>query len=94
MPYGFHFGPDHNANLKTLADRLNELDAFDKEIEFKQNDILIIVFNNHPKNEDKRMLFCMEYKNRKWVEHKYDFIDIDSSHDRVISGEIKELQNL
>ncbi len=93
MPADF-LQPKYNQNIETLNKRLNEPDAFDKEIKFKANDRIEIVLNNLEENESDRMTFCFSYKMGKWTEIPYDTFELMNMFDELEFGDFKELEKL
>lgn len=82
--------PNFELNKNTFQKRLNTYDAFDKEIAFKNNDVLAIVLNN--KKENQRMTFCFKYKEGTWIETTYDYFKLVSRFDEKAFGVFSELK--
>ena len=82
--------PNFELNKNTFQKRLNTHDAFDKEIAFKNNDVLEIVLNN--KKENQRMTFCFKYKEGTWIETTYDYFKLVSRFDEEAFGVFSELK--
>ena len=84
---------NYNGNQQTLLNRLNEIDAFDQLMNFKNEDQLEIVINNH--NDDKsRMAFCFKYKNGKWIEEGYDVFGLMNHYDEYMFGKFKNVTSI
>lgn len=77
-------------NNKTLLKRINEADAFDKEMSFKKDDQLEVVINNLG-DEFNRMSFCFKYKKGKWRDEDYDTFGVEDNYDKVAFGDFKEM---
>jgi len=90
IPYDF-LQSNYKLNGEILAKRLNELDAFDKEIEFKPNDQLEIVINNLTQDEKRRITYGFEYKNGKWVEGEFDTFESMNGFNVFAHGNIDQL---
>jgi hypothetical protein len=91
MPLDF-FQATYELNAKTLCNRLNEKDAFDKLIAFKPKDQLEIVINNLSDNAVDRMTFCFIYKKGKWMEKAYDTFELMSYYDELTFGNFDKLE--
>jgi hypothetical protein len=85
---------NYSFNKDTVATRLNEIDAFDKAIEFKPKDQLEIVINNLSENEIERMTFCFKYKNGKWVPEEYDAFELMNRYDELAFGNFEQLEKI
>lgn len=79
---------DFETNNKTLCNRLNEKDAFDKPIKFKENDHFEIVFNNIDLNKE-RTIHCFIYKNGKWITTNFDSFDLINKFDEIDTGTLE-----
>lgn len=89
MKYYLH-KEDYKLNVQTLSARLNESDAFDKLIEFKEKDQLEIVFNNLSENE--RMTYNFQYKKCKWkLEEDIDDFELANHYDELSFGKFDEM---
>ena len=91
MPLHF-FQPSYELNAKTLCNRLNEKEAFDKLIAFKPKDQLEIVINNLSDNASDRMTFCFIYKKGKWMVKEYDTFELMSCYDELTFGNFDKLE--
>ena len=91
MPLHF-FQSSYELNAKTLCNRLNETDAFDKIIAFKPKDQLEIVINNLSDEASDRMTFCFIFKKGKWLEKEYDTFEIMSHYDELAFGNFDKLE--
>ena len=89
MPY--QLMPYFQLNKQTLANRLNEPNAFDKPITFRAKDQLEIVINNLL-DETKRMVFCFQYKNGKWIEEEYNPLELTSQYNPLVLGDFKQVE--
>ena len=68
--------PNYKPNKKTIRNRLNKQDAFDKEIPFVENDVLKVVLNSD--DYENRKDFCFEYKSGIWIDAEYDSLSLKS----------------
>lgn len=91
MPFDF-LQVNYTLNAETVGNRLNEVDAFDKAIEFKSKDQLEIVINNLSEDEMDRMTFCFRYKKGKWIEEEYDVFELMNRYDELAFGNFKKLE--
>ncbi len=89
MPYDL-LQPNFQLNKHTLANRLNEPDAFDKAISFRAKDQLEIVINNLL-DDTRRMVFCFRYKKGKWLEEEYDPFDLMNHYEELAFGNIEQI---
>ena len=80
-------------NQQTLLNRLNEVDAFDQVMNFKDEDQLEIAINNR-KNDKSRMVFCFKYKNGKWIEEGYDVFGLMNHYDEYMFGKFKNVTSI
>ncbi|MCZ8331357.1 MAG: hypothetical protein O9282_08600 [Flavobacterium sp.] len=76
-------------NLKTLETRLNELDAFDFDTDFKNKDILEVVLHN--KDVSKRSVYGFEHKKSKWVKKEIDYFYTSGHCDTIQFGKMKKI---
>lgn len=74
-------------NLKTLLDRLNGGNIFDKTIDFKNKDRLQISI--HFNENDSPTDYGFEFKNGKWKVFEFDYFIWKSEHFEVKEGKIK-----
>ncbi|MBP8191998.1 MAG: hypothetical protein KAX69_00235 [Chitinophagales bacterium] len=79
-----YFEPNNNI----LCNRLNETDAFDIPMDFKEKDQFEIVFNNHG-SYDERITHCFVYKKGKWIITEYDVFSFMNKFDETDSGIIE-----
>lgn len=83
------FQPNFELDQNTLANRLNECDAFDMEMEFKPNDKIEIVFNNLLEDA-KRLVFCFQFKKGKWAAVEYDVFELANNYDELSFGKMRK----
>lgn len=76
---------NYKSNDTILCNRLNEENAFDIPIQFKEKDQFEIVFNNNETN-DNRIIHCFVYKNGKWVTTEYDTFNLMNRFDEIDTG--------
>ena len=81
--------PNFIINEVTLLHRLHEVDAFDKPIKFKKNDIIEIVFNNLDEDYHKIFQYTFIYKKGIWTPETNDPIDRENRYDDSQIGFIK-----
>jgi len=81
------FDPKYKSNQNTILNRLSETDAFDKELDFKNKDVLEIVLNNH--SEIDRRTYYFQFKNGTWKKKKYHPFELESEYDEKGIGKIK-----
>ncbi len=62
--------PSFAHNRNTIRKRLNGENAFDKDMGFLENDVLVIVLNN---NTEKVTTYLFEYKRGFWAECEYGY---------------------
>ncbi len=84
---------NYNTNKQTLLHRLNEADAFDQSMNFKDQDQLEIAINNR-KDDMSRMVFCFKYKSGKWVEEGYDVFGLMNHYDEYMFGKFKNVTSI
>ena len=80
--------PDFESNSTILCNRLNEADAFDKPIQFKEKDQFEVVFNNNDADKE-RITHCFLYKNGKWTIAEFDSFNLLNKFDEINSGAIE-----
>lgn len=78
---------NYEANKITLLKRINEADAFDIPIVFKNQDVLEVVLENT--NENKRVVFGFKYRNAKWNNYEIDSFYLEGHFDEKEFGKIK-----
>ena len=78
--------PNYKPNKKTIRNRLNKQDAFDKEIPFMENDVLKVVLNSN--DYEHRKDFCYEYKNGTWIDSEYSSMCLRSRYDVYGYGKV------
>jgi hypothetical protein len=83
------FSLNYDINKAALVNRINEIDAFDFETDFKENDRLEICLNNTAKNDSERLTYCFEFKKGKWVLAEFDAFDLMSRFDEFQYGKLK-----
>ena len=79
--------PIYKPNKKTIRNRLNKQDAFDKEIPFVENDVLEVVLNSD--DYESRKDFCYEYKRGVWIDSEYDWMWLESRFDVYGYGKVE-----
>lgn len=79
---------NYKPNKKTIRNRLNKPNAFDKEIPFVENDVLNVVLNDD--DYERRKNFCFEYKNGVWIDSEYSSMWLKSRFDVYGFGPIKD----
>lgn len=84
--YANHQRKNYHSNNLILCDRLNELDAFDKEIHFQDNDQLLVVFNNISLNGENTTLHCFVYLHGEWKVTTFDSFELYNRYDEIDSG--------
>lgn len=84
----FILNPDFAKNKETLKKRLNQVDAFDTSLDFKNKDLLEIVIDHDIPHTDKTS-YLFEYKNDIWYSREYDPFYIANDFDEKEFGKIK-----
>ena len=79
--------PNYKPNKKTIRNRLNKQDAFDKEIPFVENDVLKVVLNSN--DFKKREDFCYEYNKGTWIDSDHDWMWLESRFDVYGYGKVE-----
>ena len=82
---------NYKSNEVTFSTRLNELDAFDTNLEFKKNDVLEIVLNNLSEDTD-HWIFYFRYSNKQWKVTKSGFFELESNYDEIKFGKFRHLK--
>ena len=82
LPY--EFDPNFKSNYSALENRLKDADTFDIPINFKDRDVLKIVFNNH----STRVVYGFEYMKEEWVRYEIDNFYLMGHFDEVGFGKI------
>jgi hypothetical protein len=80
---------NYNINMQTLATRLNEPDAFDIPLTFKEKDQFEIVLNNLSKDEYRILTYCFIFKKGLWVKETYDSFRLMNKYDEYAFGKMK-----
>ncbi len=82
-----HFDSNNKPNKKSIRNRLNKQDAFDKEIPFEENDLLkiVLISDNYKKRKD----FCYVYNSGIWIDSEYDSLSLKSRFDVYGFGAIQ-----
>lgn len=75
----------YESNDTILCNRLNEIDAFDKPLQFKEKDKFEVVFNNQ-KPIEERITHCFVFKNGKWITTEYDVFNLMNRFDEIDTG--------
>lgn len=85
------FFKDENYKITAhaLEKRLNELDAFDKKIEFENGELLTIHLKSPFPNSENQENFCFKFRNGIWKEEQYDYFDIANYYEEKTAGKIK-----
>lgn len=79
---------NYKENQATLLVRLNESDAFDVPIHFKEKDILEIVINNTP-DFYQPFIYSFRYNKGKWLTEETDPFQIMNHFEEEKNGKIK-----
>jgi hypothetical protein len=79
---------NYKENQATLLVRLNESDAFDVPMHFKEKDILEIVINNTPDIYEP-FIYSFRYNKGKWLTEETDPFEIMNHFDEEKNGKIK-----
>jgi hypothetical protein len=79
--------PKYKSNRSTILNRLTESDVFDKNLEFKNKDVLEIVLNNY--SEKDRKIFCFQYIKGIWKNKRYNPFELESEYDEKDIGKLK-----
>lgn len=77
----------YESNYQTLENRLQALDVFDLQLDFKTGDVLEIVINNH--DYANRAIYGFEYTKKQWIRFEIDTFDLMGRYDEVRFGKIK-----
>lgn len=80
--------PHHHLNEEKILTRINDVDAFDKKIAFKEKDQLEVVLNNLSKDQ---MVFCFEYQQGKWIKADHDMFELMNHYDEWTHGGFESL---
>ena len=81
------FKPNYISNKKTILNRLNKPNAFDKEIPFVEGDKLSVVLNSS--DSKKREDFCYEYNRGTWIDSENDSMWLESRFDVYGYGKVE-----
>ncbi len=81
-----HVDPSFTLNRNTIRKRLNSENAFDKDLGFLENDVLVIVLDN---NTEKVTTYRYEYKRGFWVDCEYGGMWLNSRFDFYGFGKVK-----
>jgi hypothetical protein len=84
-----HFSEFKTNNL-ILCNRLNETDAFDNPIDFKENDQLEVVLNNADFDRQKRMIHCFIFKKCIWEITSFDAFELTNKFDEINFGTFED----
>ena len=80
-------------NNNTLLARLNEPEAFDLPMNFKEKDRLDMVINNKATEIDLRFSYSFESRNGKWNFIESDPFDIENHFNEEMGGKMKSVLN-
>lgn len=80
--------PAYEENKSLLGRRLNDIDAFDKPILFKEQDRMEIVLFNGMENQ---MMFSYFFQNGTWQEEEPDIFELMSTYNENKSGTFKQV---
>ena len=89
-----YFESNYQLNIDTLSERLNEADAFDIPIKFKENDQLEIMLNNLSEDFTKRLTYCFKYKKGKWIAESFDTFELMNNYDELMFGKLKLIKKV
>lgn len=73
-----------DSNKQTILKRLNQPDAFDKVIDFRNNDKLHIVFNDSTEIKEDT-IYAYRFNKGKWVEDQYDYLEFETYYYRKVA---------
>jgi hypothetical protein len=79
------------AHESLLELRLNEADAFDQPMKFKNKDFMEIVINNQASEIGERYTYGFEYMNGKWQAAEYDPFELMNRFKEVKFGKVDEM---
>jgi len=85
-------GMFYELNQDTILNRLQEKDAFDKDIQFKDDDCLQIFIKEE--NSDvfyKHILYRFQFNEGKWEKDEYNPIDFNHLYDEIKWGKFENL---
>jgi hypothetical protein len=88
MPYNVDEQTD-TYNKEVLLKRVNEADAFDVNLNPKENDRLQVTFTRDVEDEEN-MNYGFVFKNGKWEEEGYDALEWMWRHEEETFGKVKE----
>jgi hypothetical protein len=88
MPYNVDEQTD-TYNKEVLLKRVNEADAFDVNLNPKENDRLQVTFTRDMEDEEN-MNYGFVFKNGKWEEEGYDALEWMWRHEEKTFGKVKE----
>jgi hypothetical protein len=77
--------PEFYMNSAILCSRLNEPEAFDKPILFKEKDKLLVVIDANENDYD----YTFEFLNEKWENSEEDPFDLINHFKKIKKGECK-----
>jgi len=80
--------PHHHLNEAKILARINEVDAFDKKIAFKDKDQLEVVLNNLSTDQ---MVFFFEYQQGQWKKADHDMFELMNHYDKWRHGGFESL---
>lgn len=73
-----------DTNKQTILKRLNQPDAFDKVIDFQNNDKLHIVLNDSIETKEDT-IYAYSFNKGKWVEDQYDYLEFENYYYRKVA---------
>lgn len=83
-------------NKKALLELVNRPNIFDKPIELKSKDRLVLSFDcsalegkEEAPSYESRIAYGFEYKSGVWIEKEYDFFDWKRKHEELYEGKIE-----
>lgn len=82
--------PEFKTNNTILCNRLNEKDAFDKPIDFKQNDKLEVVFNDTDFDGQNRSVHCFVYRKGIWKISEFDAFELTNNFNEINFGTFED----
>jgi len=81
--------PQDELNENTIIARLNENDAFDVAMTFKNKDVLDVTINNKPKKGERTYSYSFQYRKKKWELFHAGPFELCNDYDVEAQGKIK-----
>ncbi|GAA4645932.1 hypothetical protein GCM10023115_38920 [Pontixanthobacter gangjinensis] len=78
--------PDFFMNAAIISERLNEVDAFDVPLNFREKDKLLVEINCC----DQEYTYTFEYMNETWESAEEDVFDIMNHFKKINKGRLKD----